>query len=150
MSNRLRRLLYISTINDQVGEADIQAILASARRHNETTGITGLLCVGGGHFIQALEGPETDVLRTYVAILDDPRHSGCIVLSFSPVAARLFSKWSMASLSNVDESVLECSFDDLIERCLQPDANEPTASLLTKFVERVKAAQRVETMKLKP
>ena len=92
------RLLYISVAAAGVGERDVKAILQAARRKNAATELTGLLVCGGGLFAQAIEGPEEAVLRTYVKILDDPRHSECRIVHITPTSTRLFAKWAMASL----------------------------------------------------
>jgi len=51
----LVRLLYASRAVDTSPEA-IESILAQARQHNPENGITGILCYGGGIFLQAIEG----------------------------------------------------------------------------------------------
>ena len=52
----LVRLLYVSRAVDPNSTQAIDAILASARNHNLSQGITGILCYGGGIFLQAIEG----------------------------------------------------------------------------------------------
>ena len=51
----LVRLLYASRAVDTRDDA-IEAILSQSRQHNPTCGITGILCYGGGIFLQAIEG----------------------------------------------------------------------------------------------
>ena len=51
----LVRLLYASRALD-TSPAAIEAILAQSRQYNPTCGITGILCYGGGIFLQAIEG----------------------------------------------------------------------------------------------
>jgi hypothetical protein len=92
------RLLYISEAAPGVGEKDVQQILQAAQRNNAAAEVTGLLVYGGGLFVQTIEGPEETVLRTYVKILDDPRHSGCRIVHITPTSTRMFGKWAMASL----------------------------------------------------
>lgn len=48
--------------------------------------------------MQVLEGPENEVLRQYVKILDDPRHNQAQILYISPANNRIFEKWSMAGI----------------------------------------------------
>lgn len=50
--------------------------------------------------MQVLEGPEQDVLRKYVKILDDPRHSDAQILYISPANDRIFEKWSMGGIES--------------------------------------------------
>ena len=72
----------------------------SSRRNNLASSITGILMYGGGMFMQVLEGPEQDVLRKYVRILDDPRHRDAQILYISPANDRIFEKWSMGSIES--------------------------------------------------
>jgi hypothetical protein len=51
----LVRLLYASRAIDTSPDA-IETILAQSRLHNPECGITGILCYGGGIFLQAIEG----------------------------------------------------------------------------------------------
>ena len=88
------RLLYISNAAPTISGQQLQDILASARRNNPAKNITGVLVHGGGLFMQVLEGPEKEVLRQYVKILDDPRHSDARIIHVSPANNRLFDKWS--------------------------------------------------------
>ena len=93
------RLLYISNASPTVSEEQVQDILTSARRDNPANGITGVLIHGGGLFMQVLEGPEQKVLRLYVTILDDRRHSDARVLHISPANSRIFEQWSMGAIA---------------------------------------------------
>ncbi len=78
----------------------MQEILSSAKRNNPLAGITGVLVRGGGLFMQVLEGPEHNVLRQYVKILDDSRHKDCRILFISPAKERIFDKWSMGLIES--------------------------------------------------
>lgn len=91
----LIRVLYISKSAPGLDDADIRAILEDSRRHNSDLAITGVLCWGGAEFIQVLEGPESAVLKRYVRIMEDPRHTGCALLSITPIEKRMFKDWSM-------------------------------------------------------
>ncbi len=52
----LVRLLYASRAANPADVSATDAILAQSRSHNPSCGITGILCYGGGIFLQALEG----------------------------------------------------------------------------------------------
>ncbi|MEP9402135.1 BLUF domain-containing protein [Sphingomonas sp. VNH70] len=88
----LRQILYTST---SAGQADTDAILQQSRHNNAVDGITGLLWVHGGRFLQVLEGPEDSVAETYARIAADPRHHDVRILSDRPVGTREFGYWSM-------------------------------------------------------
>jgi len=74
------RLLYFSQAMNPISAEDVQDILQVSRRNNSATGLSGVLIHGGGLFMQVLEGPEQSVLRKYVKILDDKRHSNCQII----------------------------------------------------------------------
>lgn len=92
------RLLYISQAISGIMEDHIQGILQSSRRNNPTFEITGVLVHGGGLFMQILEGPEQNVLRQYVKLLDDQRHSHCQIIHISPANERIFQQLSMGAI----------------------------------------------------
>ncbi|MBK8384495.1 MAG: BLUF domain-containing protein [Candidatus Accumulibacter sp.] len=95
------RLLYLSHATRGITDEQVQNILQSARRFNPLVGITGVLIHGGGLFMQILEGPEEAVLRLYVKVLDDKRHSDCRIIHISPANERLFQNWTMGIIQRV-------------------------------------------------
>jgi hypothetical protein len=94
------RLLYISQAAPGITEEQVQDILKAAQRNNPAAGLTGVLVRGGGLFMQVLEGPEKAVLRQYVKILDDRRHSDSRIIYISPASDRIFEKWSMGFIES--------------------------------------------------
>ena len=101
------RLLYFSQSTDPISNEYLQNILESSRRNNPVLGITGILVHGGGLFMQVLEGPEQAVLRLYVKILDDNRHSNSEIIYITPTDKRIFENWSMGSIDCSDSLRLE-------------------------------------------
>lgn len=89
------QLTYISTCRTQIDRPMLDDILTASRRNNDRTGISGLLLAGGRRFVQALEGPEREVMETYKRILADPRHFAAVELSRRTVEAREFGAWAM-------------------------------------------------------
>ena len=69
----LVRLLYASRAVDTTPDA-IEAILSQSRQYNPGSGITGILCYGGGIFLQAIEGGRNAVSDLYGHIQKDARH----------------------------------------------------------------------------
>lgn len=94
------RMLYFSQAAPRIADDQIQDILMVARRNNKAVGITGVLVHGGGMFMQVLEGPEDAVLRTYVKILDDPRHAASQVIHITPANDQIFQGWSMGVIKS--------------------------------------------------
>ena len=103
----LVRLLYASRAVDCNPPA-IEAILAQARAHNTSFGITGILCYGGGVFLQAIEGGRAAVSALYGHIQKDARHKDVELLHFEEITERRFGGWTMGqvNLTKVHSSIL--------------------------------------------
>ena len=103
----LVRLLYASRAVDCNPQA-IEAILAQARAHNTASGITGILCYGGGVFLQAIEGGRAAVSALYGHIQKDVRHKDVELLHFEEINERRFGGWTMGqvNLTKVHSSIL--------------------------------------------
>ena len=103
----LVRLLYCSRAVDTNPEA-IDAILSQARQHNTVSGITGILCYGGGIFLQAIEGGRMQVSDLFGHIMKDARHKDVALLHFEEISERRFGGWSMGqvNVSKVNHSIL--------------------------------------------
>ena len=79
-------------------EANIlSSILIEARRCNARDGITGALICRDDLYLQLLEGPESEVERTYGRICADDRHIEVRRLMRRMIAddARMFGAWAM-------------------------------------------------------
>jgi hypothetical protein len=104
----LVRLLYASRSADP-GSAEVtESILAQSRSHNPAMGITGILCYGGGIFLQALEGGRNQVSDLYGHIQTDPRHTDVVLLHYEEISERRFGGWTMGqvNVANVNTSIL--------------------------------------------
>ncbi len=95
----LTRLLYVSRAVDKDDKAAIDSILASARSHNPDNGITGVLCYGGGIFLQAIEGGRCAVNELYAQIIRDPRHTSVQLLHYEEISERRFGGWTMGQVN---------------------------------------------------
>lgn len=94
----LVRLLYASRAVDTSTGA-IEAILAQSRQHNPASGITGILCYGGGIFLQAIEGGRMAVSQLYGHIQRDPRHKDVVLLDYAEISERRFGGWTMGQVN---------------------------------------------------
>jgi hypothetical protein len=103
----LVRLLYASRVKDATPDA-IDKILSQSRSHNPSTGITGILCYGGGIFLQAIEGGRGPVNELYGMIQKDPRHEQVELLYYEEISERRFGGWTMGqvNLSKLNTSIL--------------------------------------------
>ncbi|MRI35105.1 hypothetical protein EOPP23_19245 [Endozoicomonas sp. OPT23] len=95
MERNLYQIVYTSSSSELMESAELEIILASARKNNANNKVTGMLLYSEGVFIQVLEGPEQAVRETYELIARDPRHHGAIVLLESGIENRNFSNWAM-------------------------------------------------------
>ena len=103
----LVRLLYVSRAVD-TSPAAIEAILTQSRSHNPASGITGVLCYGGGIFLQAIEGGRSAVSELFGSIQADIRHKDVELLSFEEISERRFGGWTMGhvNLAKLNHSIV--------------------------------------------
>jgi hypothetical protein len=104
----LVRLLYVSRALDPSASAATDSILAVAREHNMANGITGILCYGGGIYLQAIEGGRNQVNNLYGQIVSDKRHTDVVLLNYEEISERRFGGWTMGqvNLSKLNTSVV--------------------------------------------
>lgn len=111
----LSQLLYRSRSRDGASSAlQMSDILAEARPANHREGVTGVLTVVSGMFVQLVEGPETALARLLERLLRDPRHSDLVVLEQRTTPVRMFGDWDMVSprLAAGDLALLALLLDD--------------------------------------
>jgi hypothetical protein len=103
----LVRLLYASRAVDTQPEA-IEGILAKSREFNPSSGITGILCYGGGIFLQAIEGGRNAISELYGHIQHDARHKNVVLLHYEEISERRFSGWTMGqvNMEKINHSIL--------------------------------------------
>jgi hypothetical protein len=95
----LVRLLYASRLADTESASTTDSILAQSRSHNPASGITGILCYGGGIFLQALEGGRMQVSELYGHIQQDARHKDVVLLHYEEIMERRFGGWTMGQVN---------------------------------------------------
>ena len=109
---RLFRLFYRSSQTPTAAadlEMVVRQIIGTSIRRNRTVGLTGLLLVVKGHFIQALEGNIDEVRSTYARISMDTRHHDLHIISQAAAETRLFGEWNMCAgaLAPSDKAILD-------------------------------------------
>lgn len=95
----LVRLLYASRLADSESTTATESILAQSKAHNPSSGITGILCYGGGMFLQALEGGRAAVSELYAHIQKDTRHKDVVLLHYEEITERRFGGWTMGQVN---------------------------------------------------
>lgn len=100
----LVRLLYVSKAVGPVTTTVTSTILKLSNKNNQELELTGVLCQGSGLYIQALEGPRSNVNDLFKKIMADQRNTCVEMLSLEEISHRKFEKWSMAlvHLNGVD------------------------------------------------
>jgi hypothetical protein len=103
----LVRLLYASRVVDSSSDA-IESILHQSRGHNPACGVTGVLCYGGGIFLQAIEGGRMAISELYGHIQRDPRHKDVVLLHYEEITERRVAGWTMGevNMSRINASIL--------------------------------------------
>ncbi|MDQ6655101.1 MAG: BLUF domain-containing protein [Verrucomicrobiota bacterium] len=89
-------LVYASIANEDFSPDQLIELLATSRRNNEASGLTGMLLYKDRRFLQVLEGNEEAVRATYARIERDPRHREIVLLLSEEEQEREFADWSMA------------------------------------------------------
>jgi hypothetical protein len=89
-------LVYASSAIHLMTPLALDELLETSRENNRRLGITGMLLYKDGNFMQALEGPDDDVLALYGKIARDNRHTGSIKLLQREIEEREFGEWAMA------------------------------------------------------
>lgn len=104
----LVRLLYVSRALDPKANEETDSILDSSRQHNIANGITGILCYGGGIYLQAIEGGRKQVNELYGHIIRDSRHKDVVLLHYQEITERRFGGWTMGkvNLSKLNTSIV--------------------------------------------
>jgi hypothetical protein len=118
----LVRLLYASRALDN-SPAAIEAILAHSRQYNPSSGITGILCYGGGIFLQAIEGGRIAISDLYGHIQRDVRHKDVVLLQYEEIAERRFSGWTMGQVN-----LLKLNHSILLKYSEKPELDPYSAS----------------------
>ena len=95
----LVRLMYASRAVPTVDQEELLAILKTSKANNTKLGVTGVLCLSGGIFMQALEGGRSAVSALYNRIAADTRHSDVVLLNYEEIAERRFAGWSMGQVN---------------------------------------------------
>jgi hypothetical protein len=127
----LYNVVYCSRASAGVDSADVDTIVATARRHNPVLGITGILVFGSEVFFQWIEGPKAEVLGLMQRIEADHRHETVVVLSSSEeMRERVFPDWDMELVGAEDiQEVLQ----DALENAEDKKSREALQLLLDKL-----------------
>ncbi|TWR28841.1 BLUF domain-containing protein [Mucilaginibacter pallidiroseus] len=141
----LHCLTYISKAAQFMSDAQLLTLLEESRKNNQEFGITGMLLYvrssllkhPHGRFVQALEGTETNVHRTFEKIKTDKRHHGITLINRFDIPKRSFNDWTMGfeTLSSLtfSEHAKGFKLDQTFLSKNGPDFYEPVLDTLKSF-----------------
>ena len=92
----LSYLIYVSVRKSECNYQEIQKILQTSVENNQKNKITGILLYSDLHFIQYIEGNESDLKECYSKIKIDRRHKFPKIIEEGNIIQRTFSEWNMA------------------------------------------------------
>lgn len=128
------RVLYVSRAVGPQTSTVTASILATARKHNRASGITGVLCQGQGLYLQVLEGDRGAINALYAHIVADRRHRDVEMLHLEEITRRRYPDWSMAHVSLSDD-------DPMVEmKHPEFDPYSATGALVLKLVDELVAS----------
>lgn len=108
----LYHIQYTSKCTVPLSEIKLLRLQLKFKIKNYQSDITGLLVYNDGIFFQILEGDKSVVETLYKRISLDKRHTNIVKIFESPLANRIFSKWSLAFINREtphDDSQTELS-----------------------------------------
>lgn len=89
------RIVYTSSLDPAVGNAEVEAIIKNAQAYNAHHAITGAWLMHGRDCLSALEGPPEAVRQLTERIWDDRRHSQFRLRDMKAADHRLFEGWPL-------------------------------------------------------
>lgn len=141
-------LVFISTAQKLMSEAELLNLLQSAREKNTENNITGMLLYGEGTFMHVLEGEKEDLQTVYNHIQADKRHRNIIVMITGILKERIFSKWSMSfASSNADVLEMIEGYSNPANINFTSDVNNhPTVNMIKTFADSNRLAAPAFTL----
>lgn len=98
----LIRLIYASRTAGVLTPMDVKDIVRKSQRNNAKLGVTGMLMLSNGIFLQCLEGDHLAVNTLYHRILLDARHREPAVLGYTEIDQRLYGAWAMGLVTTTE------------------------------------------------
>jgi Sensors of blue-light using FAD len=98
--------VYVSRA-DRLAPGDLPELVKQSKLRNTAHGLTSVLVVGGGHFLQYVEGLPIPLLQLWNRLQHDPRHTSVKLLHYAPIATRRFPDWSLEHLTGkIDQDAI--------------------------------------------
>ncbi len=130
---------YVSSVNPNLTEADIQEILKYTSNWNNDHDITGILLYSDGNFFQVLEG-EKELLKSLLSrIVKDERHNNVMVIFQKEVSQTKFDDYQSDFISldsRFQSKNIELYFSQIDK--LNPKIQSSVRYILNNFAEGIK------------
>jgi len=102
LAQNLIRLTYVSTLQPEISNADIDGLVSRAAAFNKGQGITGVLAIDNQRVCQILEGTKEDVEQLFLSIRNDQRHHTVTEIETRAIETSSFEDWGMVRRDMVD------------------------------------------------
>ena len=98
-----RSIAHASVLNNDA----LRELENQAKNNNRRLGVSGLLALSNGRFLQLLEGTPKFVNEIFLKIVRDKRHHGIELISFASIAKTAFIDWDMKiiNLDDIEDNV---------------------------------------------
>ena len=130
---------YVSSVNPNLTENDIQEVLNYTRNWNNDNGITGILLYSDGNFFQVLEG-EKEILKSLLSrIVKDERHYNVMIIFEKEVSQTAFDDYQSDFISldsRFQFKNIELYFSQIDK--LNPKIQSSVKYILNNFAEGIK------------
>lgn len=131
---------YVSSVDPELSEEEIQNVLSFSRNWNIDHQITGILLYSEGNFFQVLEG-EKDLLRSlFSRIQKDRRHKNVMVIFEKEVSDAKFDTYKSDFIS-LDSRFQAKNIEQYLSQIdqLNPKIQSSVRYILNKFAEGIKS-----------
>ena len=106
-------------------ESILSGLLIDSKENNQKGSITGSLLCRADIYLQLLEGPKENILKTFEKIQNDDRHLDIMILLEEETHDRLFPDWAMkddpveswmwSKAEVADGAVKKCSKEEILD-----------------------------------
>jgi hypothetical protein len=86
--------VYVSRA-ENFSPGDLPELVKGSQNRNAAYGLSSVLILSNGRFLQYVEGPPVPLLRLWNRLQHDPRHTAVKLLHYAPTDSRRFEAWPL-------------------------------------------------------
>lgn len=131
---------YVSSVNPNLSEEEIQKVLSYSRNWNNENNITGILLYSDGNFFQVLEGDKELLESLFSRVRIDKRHQNVMVIFEKEVSLPKFESYQSDFISldsRFQSKNIEMYLSEIDK--LNPKIQSSVRYILNKFAEGIKS-----------